>query len=120
MYRRPRKQFSPEQESLDVWQRLTRLLLFGVFVGLGVLVFSFFGPQIERQRAMEEENAVLATVRDDLQRQVDQRRNQQRLLQTDRNYFEQVARDKLDLQKDGELIIRIDRTSGKPRVTSVR
>lgn len=116
MYRQPRKPFSPDQESLDVWQRLTRLLLIAVVVGVCVLVLSFFGPQIEKQRAMEAENAELASLRDDLQRQLDQRHNQQHLLRTDPQYLEQFARDRLDMQKEGETIIRIDRTSGRSRV----
>ena len=118
MYRQPRKQFSPEEESLDVWQRLTRLLLAAVLVGFAILAMSFFAPQLEKQKAMEAENEELAAVRDDLQRQLDQRLNQQRLLRTDPNYLEQFARDRLDLQKDGETIIRLDRSSGRARISS--
>ena len=118
MYRQPRKQFSAEQESLDVWQRLTRLLLAAVFAGIAVVTVSFFAPQLEKQREMEAENAGLVSVRDDLQRQLDLRRTQQRLLRTDPEYFEQFARDRLDLQKEGETIIRIDRTSETRRVST--
>ena len=118
MYRQPRKHFSPKQESLDIWQRLTQLLLVAVFIGIGILVMSFFAPQIEIQRGMEIENVELASIRDDLQRQLNQRENRQRLLHTDPEYLEQFARDRLDLQKDGETIIRIDRRSGKARISS--
>lgn len=116
MYRQPRKQFSANQESLDVWQRLTQLLLVAVFIGVAVLTMSFFAPQIEIQRGMEGENAELASVRDDLQRQLDQRLNEQRLLQTDSGYREPFMRDRLNLQKHGETIIRIDRSSGNTRI----
>lgn len=119
MYRQPRKPFSPQDESLDVWQRLTRLLMLVVLVGVAVLVVSFFAPQLERQREMEAENTELASLRSDLQHQLDQRLNQQRLLRTDPEYLEQFARDRLDLQKEGETIIRIDRSSGVPRVTQI-
>ena len=115
MYRQPRKRFSPEQESLDVWQRLTRLLLAAVFVGIAILTMSFFAPQIEKQRAMEADNTDLACVRDDLRRQLDKRLNQQRLLRTDPKYMEQFARDRLDMQKEDELIIRMDYGSGNTR-----
>ncbi len=120
MYRQPRKQFSPQEESLDVWQCLTRLLLAAVFVGIAILTMSFFAPQLEKQRAMEAENAEIVGVCDDLQRQLDQRLNQVRLLRTDPQYLEQFARDRLDLQKDGETILRIDRSSGKARISSFR
>lgn len=113
MYRQPRKQFSPDEESLDVWQRLTRLLLVAVFVGVVVLVISFFGPQLEKQREMEAINADLVGLRDDLQRQLDGCHKKQRLLQTDPHYFQQFARTRLNLQMDGETIIHIERDSGK-------
>jgi cell division protein FtsB len=118
MYRQPRKQFSPQEESLDVWQRLTRLLLLLAFVGMAVLAMSFFAPQLEKQRAMEAENAELASLRDELRREFDLRKQQQRLLKTDPDYLEPFARDRLDLQREGETIIRIDRSSGKARISA--
>ena len=120
MYRQPRKKFTPQQESLDVWQHLTRLLLAAVFVGVAILSMSFFAPQIEIQRAMEAENAEMVAIRDDLIRQRDLRLNQQRLLRTDPEYLEQFARDRLDLQRDGEMIIRIDRSSINTRVVPIQ
>ncbi len=117
MYRQSRTQFSPQQESLDVWQRLTRLLLAAVFVGLIILTVSFFAPQLEKQRSMEAENAELAAVRDGLQRRFDQRVQQQVLLRTDPEYLESFIRDRLDVQKEGETIIRLDRSQGKSRIS---
>ena len=116
MYRQPRKPFSPQQESLDVWQRLTRMLLAAVFVGLGVLTVSFFAPQLERQREMEAENAELASVRDDLRKQYERRLREQSLLRQDPLYIESILRDRLDLQKEGETVIRLERHQGKSRI----
>ena len=97
---------------------MTRLLLVAVFAGVGILAMSFFTPQLEKLRAMEADVAEHTALRDELQRQLDQRHNRQRLLRTDPEYLEQFARDKLDLQREGETIIRIDRTSGRARVSS--
>lgn len=116
MYRQPRKQFSPQQESLDVWQRLTRMLLAAVFVGLAVLTVSFFAPQLELQREMEAENADLASVRDDLRKQYERRLQEQVLLRTDPDYLESFVRDRLDMQREGETIIRLERQQGKSRI----
>ena len=115
MYRQPRKPFSPQQESLDVWQRLTRMLLAAVFVGLAVLTVSFFAPQLERQREMEVENTELAAVRDDLRKQYERRLREQVLLRTDPEYLESIVRDRLDMQKEGETVIRLERLEGKSR-----
>jgi len=111
MYRQPRKQFSAKQESLDVWQHLTRLLLVAVLVGLAILAVSFFAPQLEIQRQMEADNALVASRRDEVKRQRDELARRQHLLKTDPEYLEQFARDRLDLQREGETIIRIDRSS---------
>ena len=108
MYLKPRKQFSPQQESLDVWQRLTRLLLAAVFVGFAVLTVSFFAPQLERQRAMEVENTDLALARDDLQRQLDLLLRKQERLRADPEYLEPILRDRLNLQRPGETVINIE------------
>ena len=93
-----------------MWQHLTRLLLAAVVVGLVILTVSFFGPQLKKQREMEEENAVLASRRDDVKRQRDELAKRQRLLKTDPEYLEIYARDRLDLKREGETIIRIDRS----------
>jgi cell division protein FtsB len=34
------------------------------------------------------------------------------LLKTDKEYLETVARDRLDLQREGEYVVRIDRSGG--------
>ncbi|MGI9242722.1 MAG: FtsB family cell division protein [Verrucomicrobiales bacterium] len=92
---------------------MTRLLLAAVLVGLIVLTVSFFAPQLEKQRAMELENADLEKIRNDLQRQYDLRLQEQVLLRTDREYLEAYIRDRLDMQREGETVVRISRHPDK-------
>ena len=51
----------------------------------------------------------LTQIRDDKNEAAAKLRQEHRLLKTDRDYLENVARDRLALQRDGEYIIRIDR-----------
>lgn len=101
--------FNRQSAGLDVWQRLTRFVVLGSFVGLGLLFFSFFTPEWEKLRAQDDANGHLEQHRDTL-RETKEKKVEERLRGVaDREYLELIARDKLNLQLPGETIIRIDR-----------
>ena len=89
-----------------------------LFVAMWLLIISFFLPpykQLNRNRA--ETDQLLAQVTDEkllLARQT----KQVSLLKSDPTYLETIARDKLDLMKDGETIFRLEArgTQSKPAV----
>ena len=97
---------------------LNRVLMFLTFVGAICIVALWFYPELKRRDAMvknlEEKQAILAAeeARNRLQtREV-------YLLENDREYIETVARDRLDMMKEGETIFRLDspkaqKTGGK-------
>lgn len=97
---------------------LNRVLMFLTFVGAICIIALWFYPELKRRDAMvknlEEKQAALATeeARNRLQtREV-------YLLENDREYIETVARDRLDMMKEGETIFRLDspkaqKTGGK-------
>ena len=101
--------FTNQSQGLDVWQRLTRVLLACALLGVGVLVFSFFVPEWEKLREMGEVNAELEARRDTLVSRKIEVLDNERRAQADRDYIEIIARDRLNLQMPGETIIRIDR-----------
>jgi hypothetical protein len=101
--------FNREPVGLDVWQRLTRVLVVGAFAGLGVLVFSFFSPEWDKLRFQDEVNSELEMRRDALLEQKMEKLEERRRGDADREYLELIARDRLNLQLPGETIIRIDR-----------
>jgi cell division protein FtsB len=87
---------------------LNRVLMFLTFVGIVCIVALWFYPQLKRRDAMvknlEEKQAILA---------VEEARNRQQtrevyLLENDREYIETIARDRLDMMKEGETIYRLD------------
>jgi cell division protein FtsB len=97
---------------------LNRVLMVLTFVGAICIVALWFYPELKRRDAMvknlEEKQALLA---------VEEARHRQQtrevyLLENDREYIETIARDRLDMMKEGETIFRLDtpaasKTGGK-------
>ena len=91
-----------------IWQRMNHVLRVLLFVAMWLLIISFFLPpykQLNRNRA--ETDQLLAQVTEEkllLARQT----KQVSLLKSDPTYLETIARDKLDLMKEGETIFRLE------------
>jgi cell division protein FtsB len=91
-----------------VWQRLNRVLLVLLVVAVWLAIVSLFVPPYKRlkQSGVEIEN-LQAQVNDQkglLARQT----REVNLLKTDATYLETIARDRLDLMKEGETIFRLE------------
>ena len=91
-----------------VWQRLNRLLRALLILALWLVIVSLFVPPYKK---LTQSGAEI----DNLQAQVDGQKillaHQTRevtLLQTDATYLETIARDRLDLMKEGETIFRLE------------
>ena len=91
-----------------IWQRMNHVLRVLLFVAVWLLVISFFLPpykQLNRNRA--ETDKLLAQLTEEklfLARQT----KEVSLLKSDPTYLETIARDKLDLMKEGETIFRLE------------
>jgi cell division protein FtsB len=92
----------------SVWQRLNSILRVLLVVALALVIVSLFLPQAKRlsQSGAEIEN---------LQTQVNEQKillarqtREVNLLKTDPSYLETMARDRLDLMKEGETIFRLE------------
>jgi cell division protein FtsB len=102
------------------WNALNRILLTLVVIGGVVGIVLWFYPEVTRRDQMahnlleqREELAALQSLRKQRERDV-------YLLENDKEYIETIARDKLDMMKEGETIFRLDPTKGakpaqKPR-----
>jgi cell division protein FtsB len=104
-----------ERHEATIWQRLNRIVgtLLVIAVWLGII--SLFVPPYKRFMQSRSEL-------DNLQAQVNEQKlllaRQQRevtLLQNDPAYLETIARDRLDLMKDGEVIFRLEPGTAKRR-----
>jgi cell division protein FtsB len=91
-----------------VWHFLNRLIAFLILLGLAGLIVVLFQPQVAKLGAMK---AALSEIeRDKELAKIENLRLQREknLLESDPEYIENIARDKLDLMKPGETIYRID------------
>jgi len=90
------------------WHALNRILFVLVVLGGVAGVVLWFYPEITRRDEMaanlEAEKQKLAS--DQLLRK--QREREVYLLENDKAYIETIARDKLDMMKEGETIFRLD------------
>jgi cell division protein FtsB len=101
-----------DEAGLDIWQRLTRVLLGVLLLGVVVFVLSQFVPEVDKQKTVDAELASLTARRDSLARERDLQKANLEYIRTDQEYFEVFARDKLDLRREGETIYRIERPDG--------
>lgn len=98
----------PEEErtgwlTWGTWINLALLLTFIVPV-----LFLKFRPPLQQERAAQEQLDKLVARRDALREKRDQLQTKNDLIRRDKDYLEVMARDRLQMQKDGELILRFE------------
>lgn len=100
-----------------VWQRWNRILRLLLLLAVWLVIVSLFAPPYKKLKLGHAEI-------DNLQAQVNEQKalltrqtREVNLLKTDPVYLETIARDRLDLMKEGETIFRIEasRTSRTAR-----
>jgi cell division protein FtsB len=103
-----------------VWQRLNRVLCVLLFVAIWLVIMSLFVPPYKKLTRSRAEI-------DNLQGQVNEQKillarqtREVSLLQTDATYLETIARDRLDLMKEGETIFRLEPGQPAKRKDSAR
>ena len=74
--------------------------------------FTFY-PEWTRLSEMKVSLAKQNAQLEELQKLVKEREQEVHLLQTDRDYLETIARDRLDMMKEGETIFRLSGTTHK-------
>ena len=92
------------------WKAINRVLLVFVALGVAVIVIFWFYPELARRNEMSrklDQDKQALTAEQHLSKQ---REREVFLLQNDRGYIETIARDKLDMMKEGETIFRFDQT----------
>jgi len=93
----------------SLWKRLARLMEVVIFALLILAVLKLFDPELQRREELVAEKFRLEGIREEKESHVARLRQEHRLLKTDRDYLETVARDRLNLQREGEHIVRIER-----------
>lgn len=85
--------------------RLNRYLLALLVIPAAVL---YFRPPLKEQEAARAKLAEVTTRRDELKADAERLQRKLELIKTDPEYLESMARDRLNLQKDGEIILRFE------------
>ena len=101
-----------------VWQRLNRTLKVLLVLALWLIIVSLFVPPYKK--LMQSRTEI-----DNLQQQVNEQQTllarqtrEVTLLKTDVSYLETIARDRLDLMKEGETIFRLETAHAKPKLVA--
>ncbi len=99
----------------SIWQRLNRVLRALLAIAIILVIVSLFLPQHKRLAQSRGEI-------DNLQAQVTEQKNilarqtrEVSLLKTDPVYLETIARDRLDLMKEGETVFRFEQSPATKR-----
>jgi len=99
----------------SVWRRLNRILLVLLIIAIWLVIVSLFVPPYKKLMQSRAEI-------DNLQQQVSEQQSllarqtrEVNLLKTDVTYLETIARDRLDLMKEGETIFRLETARAKPK-----
>jgi cell division protein FtsB len=93
----------------NLWQRLSRGMEVVIYLLLLLSVYKLFGPELDRQEELTAEINRLKQIEEVKKERVERLSQEHRLLKTDKDYLETVARDRLQLQRPGEYIFRIER-----------
>jgi cell division protein FtsB len=103
-----------------VWQRLNQVLKVLLVVAIWLVIISLFVPPYKK---LNQSRAEI----DNLQAQVNEQKTllarqtrEVNLLKTDATYLETIARDRLDLMKEGETIFRLEPAQPGKRKESAR
>jgi len=95
-----------------VWNTLSRLVAFLIFLAVGTVLYFFFQPELGKLSDMKRRVAELETTKERITIEQLRLEREKELLTADPEYLENIARDKLDLMKPGETIFRLDARAG--------
>lgn len=112
------EEYKPRKQE-GIWHFLNRLLfILIVFAVITLIICAFMSPLRQQREQVER--------LDDLKKQIeaqkailDRRKREVDLLKNDPSYVEVLARDRLDLMKDGETIFRMD-PSASPSASKLK
>ncbi|HKP94013.1 MAG TPA: septum formation initiator family protein [Chthoniobacterales bacterium] len=91
-----------------VWQRLNRILRVLLLVAIVLVILSLFVPPYKKLAQSRNEIENLQGQVSDQKILLARQNREVNLLKTDPTYLETIARDRLDLMKEGETIFRLE------------
>lgn len=101
-----------ERREATVWQRLNSVLRVLLLLAAILVIVSLFLPLYKKLGQGRTENENLQSQVNDQKMLLARQTREVNLLKTDSTYLETMARDKLDLMKEGETIFRLEPPPG--------
>ena len=98
----------------SVWQRWNRVLLTLLLLAVWLVIVSLFVPPYKKLKIGHADIDKLQAQRDEQQVLLSRQTREVNLLKTDPAYLETIARDRLDLMKEGETIFRVESAAAQP------
>ena len=98
-----------------VWQRLNSILRVLLALALVLVIVSLFLPQWKKLTQSRAEIESLQGLVNEQKTLLARQMREVNLLKTDPSYLETMARDRLDLMKEGETIFRLEQLPGAKR-----
>lgn len=98
----------PEQDRPNFLGRLVRLNRYLLALLVIPVALLYFRPPVKEQEEARQRLADLASHRDQLKAEAERLQRKLELIKSDPEYLESMARDRLNLQKDGEIILRFE------------
>ena len=92
----------------SIWQQLNRVLRVLLALAILLVIISLFVPQQKRLVQTRSEIEELQQQVRDQKMHLARHSREVHLLKTDPTYLETIARDRLDLMKEGETIFRLE------------
>ncbi len=99
----------------SIWQQLNRVLRALLAIAVILVVVSLFLPQHKRLRQSRGEIENLQAQVTEQKMLLARQTREVNLLKTDPVYLETIARDRLDLMKEGETIFRLEQAQATKR-----
>ena len=101
-----------------IWHQLNRVLKGLIAIALLLVIVSLFLPQYKKLTQSRAEIETLQAQVTDQKMILARHTREVNLLKTDPAYLEMIARDRLDLMKEGETIFRLEPPREKPKAAT--
>lgn len=99
----------------SIWQQLNRVLRVLLVLACLLVIVSLFLPQYKKLKQSRAEIDTLQSQVTEQKISLARQTREVNLLKTDSGYLETIARDRLDLMKEGETVFRIEQPRGTAR-----
>ena len=105
-----------QRRQQTVWHALNKLLVILILLASAIMAVLYFMPEVRYLHDMQGRRDELRAEKDQRAALLKKKQREMDLLKNDPEYVETIARDKLDLMKPGETIIRMDTPTPAPAI----